>query len=98
MVGLLVFAFLVAVGASALSPAIQTRLMDVAGDSQTMAAAVNHSSLNLGNSLGAYLGGVAIAAGFGYLSSAWVGLGLGVLGVLIAVASALLQRVRPLRA
>jgi len=98
VVGLLVFAFLVALGASALSPAIQTRLMDVAGDSQTMAAAVNHSSLNLGNSLGAYLGGVTIAAGLGYLSAAWVGLGLGVLGVLIAVASALLQRVRPLRA
>ena len=98
VVGLMLFAFLVAVGASALSPAIQTRLMDVAGDSQTMAAAVNHSSLNLGNSLGAYLGGLTIAAGFGYLSSAWVGLGLGVLGVLIAVASALLQRVRPLRA
>ena len=98
VVGLLVFAFLVALGASALSPAIQTRLMDVAGDSQTMAAAVNHSSLNLGNSLGAYLGGVTIAAGLGYLSAAWVGLGLGVLGLLIAVASALLQRVRPLRA
>ncbi len=98
VVGLLVFAFLVALGASALSPAIQTRLMDVAGDSQTMAAAVNHSSLNLGNSLGAYLGGVTIAAGLGYLSAAWVGLGLGILGLLIAVASALLQRVRPLRA
>ena len=98
VVGLLGFAFLVALGASALSPAIQTRLMDVAGDSQTMAAAVNHSSLNLGNSLGAYLGGLTIAAGLGYLSAAWVGLGLGLLGLLIAVASALLQRVRPLRA
>ena len=98
VVGLMLFAFLVATAASALSPAIQTRLMDVAGDSQTMAAAVNHSSLNLGNSLGAFLGGVVIAAGFGYLSSAWVGLGLALLGVLIAVASALLQRVRPLRA
>ena len=97
IVGLMVFAFLVAVAASALSPAIQTRLMDVAGDSQTMAAAVNHSSLNLGNSFGAFLGGVAIAAGFGYLSSAWVGFGLAILGVLIATASALLQRVRPLR-
>jgi len=62
-----------------------------------MAAAVNHSSLNLGNSLGAYLGGVTIAAGLGYLSAAWVGLGLGVLGLMIAVASALLQRARGLQ-
>jgi DHA1 family inner membrane transport protein len=98
VVGLVVFGFLVGASAAALSPAIQTRLMDVAGDSQTMAAAVNHSSLNLGNSLGALLGGVVIAAGFGYLSSVWVGLGLAVLGVAVATASALLQRVRPLRA
>lgn len=98
IVGLLVFAFLVSVAASALSPAIQTRLMDVAGDSQTMAAAVNHSALNLGNSLGAFLGGITIAAGFGYLSSAWVGLGLAILGVLIAIASASRERSRPIRA
>ena len=97
VVGLVVFAFLTALAASALSPAIQTRLMDVAGDSQTMAAAVNHSSLNLGNSLGAFLGGLTIAAGFGYLSSTWVGLALCVAGVAIATFSALLQRVRPLR-
>ena len=43
-------------------------------------------------------GGVVIAAGFGYLSSVWVGLGLAVLGVAVATASALLQRIRPLRA
>ena len=98
IVGLIGFAFLTALGASALSPAIQTRLMDVAGDSQTMAAAVNHSSLNLGNSLGAFLGGLTVAAGFGYLSSTWVGLALCVAGIGIAVFSALLQRVRPLRA
>lgn len=98
IVGLIAFAFLTALAASALSPAIQTRLMDVAGDSQTMAAAVNHSSLNLGNSLGAFLGGLTIAAGFGYLSSTWVGLALCVAGIGIAVFSAMLQRVRPLRA
>ena len=95
--GLIGFAFLTALAASALSPAIQTRLMDVAGDSQTMAAAVNHSCLNLGNSLGAFLGGLTIAAGYGYLSSTWVGLVLCVAGIGIAVFSALLQRVRPLR-
>jgi DHA1 family inner membrane transport protein len=86
------FLFLVGFGSSALSPAIQTRLMDVAGDGQTLAAAINHSALNLGNSLGAYLGGVTIAAGLGYLSPAWVGLLLCIPGVALAIASALLQR------
>lgn len=84
--GLLLGLFLVGLAASAISPAIQTRLMDVAGDSQTMAAAVNHSSLNLGNSLGAFLGGAVIAAGYGYLAPTWVGLMLVVPGVACALA------------
>jgi MFS transporter, DHA1 family, inner membrane transport protein len=97
-VALFICIFLVGASAAALSPAIQTRLMDVAGESQTLAAAANHSSLNLGNSLGAMLGGVVIAAGFGYLSVAWVGLVLALLGVAVAVTSVLRQRRRPLEA
>ena len=79
--------FVTGAAASALSPAIQTRLMDVAGDSQTLAAAINHAALNIGNSLGAWLGGITIAAGLGYLSPAWVGLALCAGGVVFAVIS-----------
>ncbi|MEO5919782.1 MAG: MFS transporter [Pseudolysinimonas sp.] len=88
------FAGLLLVGGSAatLSPLIQTRLMDVAGDAQTLAAAINHSSLNLGNTLGAFLGGVVIAAGFGFVAPTWVGLALCVPGVLFAVAGALVSK------
>jgi DHA1 family inner membrane transport protein len=84
--GLLLGVFLVGNSAGAIAPAIQTRLMDVAGDSQTMAAAVNHSALNLGNSLGAIFGGAAIAAGWGYLSPTWIGLVMCIPGVLFALA------------
>ena len=91
-VGLLVSLFLVGGAASALSPAVQTRLMDVAGDSQSLAAALNHAALNIGNSLGAYLGGLTIAAGLGYVSPAWVGLLLCVPGVVIALVSFGLDR------
>ena len=91
-VGLFVFLFLVGAAASALSPAIQTRLMDVAGNGQSLAAAINHSSLNIGNSLGAYLGGLTIAAGLGYLSPTWVGLLLCVPGVALALVALVLQR------
>ncbi|SDS31750.1 MFS transporter [Microterricola viridarii] len=87
VVGLLVFIFLVGAAAAALSPTIQTRLMDVARDSQSIAAALNHSALNIGNALGALLGGMAIAAGFGYVAPVWIGLGLSVLGLLIALVS-----------
>ena len=84
--GLLGGLFAVGIAASALSPAIQTRLMDVAGESQTLAAAANHSALNLGNSLGAFLGGAVIAAGWGYVAPTWLGLALCVPGVLLALA------------
>jgi DHA1 family inner membrane transport protein len=94
--GLLISLFLVGGAASALSPAVQSRLMDVAGDSQTLAAAANHAALNLGNSLGAYLGGVTIAAGLGYLSPTVVGLLLCIPGVALAVVSVVLQNKRPL--
>lgn len=87
VVGLLVFIFLVGAAAAALSPTIQTRLMDVARDSQSIAAALNHSALNVGNALGALLGGVVIAAGFGYIAPVWIGLGLSLLGLIIAVLS-----------
>jgi Arabinose efflux permease len=76
--------FLVGGASSAISPAIQTRLMDVAHDSQSIAAALNHSALNIGNALGAYLGGVAIAAGFGYLAPVWVGVVLSAFGLVLA--------------
>lgn len=93
--GLLLGVLAVGMAAAALSPAIQTRLMDVAGDSQTMAAAVNHSALNIGNSLGAAIGGAAIAAGWGYLAPTWLGLALIVPGVLCALAGWAVTRRRP---
>jgi DHA1 family inner membrane transport protein len=94
LTGLLVGVFLVGGAASALSPTIQTRLMDVAQDSQSIAAALNHSALNLGNALGAYLGGVVIAAGLGYLAPIWVGFGLSVLGVALAAVTFAIDRGR----
>lgn len=72
----------------AIAPALQIRLMDVAGDAQTLAAALNHSAFNMANALGAWLGGVAIAAGFGWTSTGGVGMllaigGMGMFGVSI---------------
>lgn len=81
------FVFLVGFFSSALSPTIQTRLMDVAGDNQSIAAALNHSALNMGNALGAALGGAVIAAGLGYVAPVWVGVVLALAGFGVACAS-----------
>lgn len=67
----------------ALGSVLQIRLMDVAGDAQTLAAALNHSAFNIANALGAWLGGITISAGLGWQSTGWVGAILSVLGLLI---------------
>lgn len=88
------FVFATGLVSSVLSPTIQTRLMDVAQDNQSIAAALNHSALNVGNALGAFLGGVVIAAGWGFVAPAWVGVALAVAGLGIAVVSLALERRR----
>lgn len=96
LTGLLVGVFLVGAAASALSPTIQARLMDVAHESQSLAAALNHSSLNVGNALGAALGGLAIAGGLGYLAPVWIGVGLSMIGVLLTLVTFTIDRRRRL--
>lgn len=87
IVSLSLVVVLVGFVSSVLSPTIQTRLMDVAGDNQSIAAAMNHSALNIGNSLGAFLGGIVIAIGWGFTAPAWTGAVLAVAGLLIALVS-----------
>nr|QDF38311.1 MFS transporter [Bradyrhizobium symbiodeficiens] len=73
-----------AIGASvSLGAILQTRLMDVAGDAQALAAALNHSAFNTANALGPFLGGLAIREGFGWTSTGPVGAALALLGFLI---------------
>ncbi|MBW4331166.1 MFS transporter [Stakelama sp. CBK3Z-3] len=73
----------------ALGAILQTRLMDVAGDAQSLAAALNHSAFNTANALGPWLAGMAIAAGFGWASSGLVGAALGAGGLLVWLVAAL---------
>ncbi len=60
---------------AALATVLQTRLMDVAGEAQGLAAALNHAAFNVANAIGPWLGGLAIAAGYGWASTGWVGCG-----------------------
>jgi MFS transporter, DHA1 family, inner membrane transport protein len=74
--------FLIGVG-GALATVLQTRLMDVAGDAQSLAAALNHSAFNVANALGPWLGGMVIAAGFGFASTGFVGCALAIGGLIV---------------
>lgn len=80
-------ALLVGASGAALAPGLQTRLMDVAADAQTLAAALNHAALNIANAAGAWLGGLVIAAGLGYTAPAVVGAALAAIGFLLFTAT-----------
>lgn len=67
----------------ALSPPLQTHLMDVAAEAQTLAAASNHAAFNIANALGPWLGGLAIGAGLGWTATGYVGAVTAVFGLLI---------------
>jgi DHA1 family inner membrane transport protein len=81
-------AFAITVIGSVLVINLQLRLMAVAGDAQTLGAAMNHASLNVANALGAWLGGLVIAAGYGYRAPALVGAALSLGGFVVVVLSA----------
>jgi MFS transporter, DHA1 family, inner membrane transport protein len=74
--------FLIGLGGS-LATVLQTRLMDVAGEAQSLAAALNHSAFNVANALGPWLGGLAIASGFGLTSTGFVGCALAIGGLAV---------------
>lgn len=71
---------------------LQMRLMDVAGDAQNLAASLNHVAFNIANALGPWLGGMAIAAGLGLASTAWVGSGLALGGLMMVIVAVLVER------
>jgi len=89
--------FLIGCGFAA-GPAIQTRLMDVAADAQTLAAASNHSAFNIANALGAWLGGLVIAWGYGFAATGFVGALLSIAGAGVFAVSYILDRKEKARA
>jgi DHA1 family inner membrane transport protein len=75
--------FAIGVTSQILGIALQARLMDLSPAAPSLGAALCHSSLNAANANGAFLGGLVIAAGWGYLSLAWAGAVLTVLGLVV---------------
>ncbi|MDI9914741.1 MFS transporter [Rhodococcus sp. IEGM 1379] len=88
----LIFLFLIGLAGSSMVPGLQTRLMDVAEDAQTLAASLNHAALNIANAFGAWIGGVVIAAGYGYTAPAAVGSLLAVAGLVVLAAAVIMAR------
>ncbi|MEN0024850.1 MFS transporter [Curtobacterium sp. 458] len=73
-------------------PALQTRVMQHADHAPTLASGANIAAFNLGNALGAWIGGLTIAAGLGYTSPIWAGAGITVVSVALTLVAAAAAR------
>ncbi|MDP9936946.1 DHA1 family inner membrane transport protein [Paenarthrobacter nicotinovorans] len=69
-------------------PGLQMRVMHFAATAPTLASGANIGAFNLGNALGAWLGGVTISAGLGYTSPIWAGAAITVAALLVMLAAA----------
>ncbi|WP_367597687.1 MFS transporter [Pseudomonas fulva] len=69
----------------ALVPPLQMRVMEAARDAPNLASAVNIGAFNLGNAIGAALGGAVISSGLGYSAIALAGAGTAALGLLMVL-------------
>ncbi|KAB1903170.1 MFS transporter [Micromonospora sp. AMSO31t] len=62
-------------------PPLQMRIMRYARRAPTLASGANIAAFNVGNALGAWLGGLTIDAGLGFTAPIWAGAGLTLLGL-----------------
>ena len=85
---------IVCISVSGFVLALQLRLMSVAGSARTLGAAGNHAALNIANALGAWLGGLVLAAGWGWQAPSLVGAGLSAAGLVVLFVSLRVHRGR----
>ncbi|NIK02712.1 MFS transporter [Xanthomonas cannabis] len=92
---MVVFVGLLGVAAFATVAPLQLRVLEQArGAGQNLASSLNIAAFNLGNALGAWLGGMVIATRAGLVATPWVAALLTAIGLAIALWSVHLQRRR----
>ena len=84
--------FLIGMTVIGLASTLQIRLMEVAGNAQSLAASLNHSAFNLANALGAYLGGWVLTQNMGWLAPIQIGSALSLSGLLIFIIALLVEK------
>jgi len=79
-----IMTFITGAIAFAMIAPIQILMINAAKNAEMLASAVSQGAFNISNALGAYLGGLPLAAGYGYTSPQWVGAALALAGFFIA--------------
>ncbi|WP_433270259.1 MFS transporter [Actinosynnema sp. CS-041913] len=86
LLGAVTIALLGVAGFATVAP-LQSRVLQQAEGAPALASAANIAAFNLGNAAGAWFGGVAIDAGFGYTAPNWVAALMASAALAVAVAS-----------
>lgn len=79
-----VLAFVVGANALALGPPIQMLLIEHSREAEMLGSSLGQSGFNVGNALGAFLGGIPLTLGYSFASPLWVAAGLALCGVFLA--------------
>ncbi|MFI8854132.1 Cmx/CmrA family chloramphenicol efflux MFS transporter [Streptomyces sp. NPDC053499] len=91
-------ALVLGVTAFTTGPALNARMFNAAEAAPTLAGATATASFNIGNTVGPWVGGLAISAGWGYAAVAWVGTAMAASAVLTtAISSRVRSRALPRR-
>lgn len=93
---LFVSLFLIGFTSSTFTPAVQSLLIKAAGRAKLLGASMNHSAFNIGNSIGAWLGGIVIAGGLGYLAPGLFGALASSIGLVLLVIAFMIIRRKPI--
>jgi DHA1 family inner membrane transport protein len=76
------------IAAFSINPALQAQVINETESAPTLATTMNTSAFNIGNTIGPWLGGAAITAGWGFTSAVWSGAALVTLALCIAFVTA----------
>lgn len=79
-----VMAFVTGMVAFTIGSPLQMMLITSAKGSENIAAAAGQASFNVGNTLGAYFGGIPITLGFAYNTPVLIGVGMASIGAILA--------------
>lgn len=91
-VALLLMTFIIGALAFSIASPVQMTMIKASKGSEMLGSSLNQSAFNMGNALGAYLGGVPIALGYGFASADLVGAAMALSGILIALYIVYLRR------
>lgn len=91
---MIVLAFATGANALALGPPIQMMLMEQSREAEMLGSSLGQSGFNIGNAMGAFLGGIPLTLGYSFVAPQWVAAAVAAVGVLLALAMLARHRVQ----